>query len=159
MRTFVVPPGQAELDSWKAGRVKPPHRTLEDKLNDESIAEVVREFLRQRLADPKHELNKSKRALFYRVSGKVRFMVRARKSWVNVIQIGRFANDEAFWPDHLSDKWIGLRRNANDLSFALSTREDFNFFQDTMEHKIAGLHWLSLDADRDEGEENEDEDH
>jgi hypothetical protein len=157
VRTFVVPPGQAEEDSRKAGRVKPPHRTLEDKLNDESIAEVVREFLRQRLSDPKQEFNKSKRALYYRVSGTVRFMARARKSWVNVIQIGRFANDDAFWRDHLSDKWIGLRRNANDLSFALNTKEDFKFFQDTMEQKIAGLHWSSALADGDEGEENEDE--
>ena len=158
VRTFVVPPGQAEEDSRKSGRVKPPHRTLEDKLNDESIAEVVREFLRQRLADPKQELNKSRRALFYRVSGTVRFMARARKSWVNVIQIGRFANDVGFWPDHLSDKWIGLRRNANDLSFALSTREDFKFFQDTMEQKIAGFRWSAAEADGGEGEENGDED-
>jgi predicted transcriptional regulator YheO len=158
VRTFVVPPGQAEENSRKTGRARPPHRTLQDKLNDESIAEVVREFLRQRLSDPKQELNNSKRALHYRVSGTLRFMARARKSWVNVIQIGRFANDEAFWPDHLSDKWIGLRRNANDLSFALSTREDFKFFQDTMEREIAKFRWTLTDADGDEGEENEGED-
>ncbi len=156
VRTFVV--SQSEEDSRSPVRVKPPHRTLRDKLNDESIAEVVREFLRQRLSDPKQELNKSNRALFYRASGTVRFIARARKSWVHVIQIGRFANDEAFWRDHLSNKWVGFRRNANDLGFSLNTKEDFKFFQDTMEQKIAGLHWSSAEADVDEGEENEDAD-
>ncbi|MGA2653891.1 MAG: hypothetical protein ABSF28_25505 [Terracidiphilus sp.] len=158
VRTFVVPPGQAEEDSRKTGRARMPHRTLQDKLNDESIAEVVREFLRQRLSDPKQELNRPRRALVYRVSGTVRFIARARKSWVHVIQVGRFANDEALWRDHLSNSWVGFRRNANDLRFALSTREDFKFFQDTMEQKIAGLRWSSAEADGEEGEENEDED-
>jgi hypothetical protein len=78
---------------------------------------------------------------------------------VNVIQVGRFANDEALWRDHLSNSWVGFKRNANDLGFALRTKEDFKFFQDTMEQGIAGLHWSSAEADGDDGEENEDEGH
>ena len=30
--------------------------------------------------------------------------------------------------------------------FPLYTREDFKFFQDTMEQKIAGFHWSSAEA-------------
>jgi hypothetical protein len=157
VRTFVVPPGQAEEDSWKTRRARPPHRTLQDKLSDESIDEVVREFLQQRLSDPKQELNRSRRALFYRASGKVRFMARARKSRVHVIQRGRFSNDIVFWRDHLSAHKVGLRRNANDLGFALYTRDDYKFFQDTMDREIAKFRWTA-DVDGDEGEENEDED-
>jgi hypothetical protein len=157
VRTFVVPPGQAEEDSRKAGRARPPHRTLQDKLNDESIAEAVREFLRQRLSDQKQELNRPRRALVYRVSGTVRFMAWAKKSRVSVIQRGRFSSDIAFWRDHLSAPKVGLRRNANDLGFALHTREDYKFFQDTMDREIAKFRWTA-DVDGDEGEENEDED-
>lgn len=159
VRTFVVPPGQAEENSRKAGGVKrkSPHRTLQEKLNDESTDEAEREFLKQRLSDPKQELNRSNRALFYRVSGTVRFMVRSRKSHVHVIQRGRFANDEAFWGDHLSTHKVGLRQNATNLGFALYTREDYKFFQDAMEQEIAGFHWTLAQADGDEEEENEDD--
>jgi len=159
VRTFVVPPGQAEENSRKGAGTKriSPRRTLDDKAKDESIGEAEREFLRQRLSDPKQQLNGPRRALVYRVSGKVRFMVWAKKSWVYVIQRGRFANDEAFWRDHLSTHKVGFREDAKHLSFALNTGEDYKFFQDTMEQKIAGFHWSSADADGDEGEENGDE--
>ena len=153
VRTFVVPPGQANKNS----RSPKPYRTLEDKRNDESFAEVVREFLKQRLSDPKQKWNRPKTALVYSVSGTRRFMVWAKDSYVHVIQKGRFANDEAFWRDHLSTHNVGFRRNTNHLGFTLYTGEDFKFFQDTMEQKIAGLQWSPAEADDDEGEENEDE--
>jgi hypothetical protein len=84
-------------------------------------------------------------------------MVRSRKSHVHVIQRGRFANDEAFWGDHLSTHKVGLRQNATNLGFALYTREDYKFFQDAMEQEIAGFHWTLAQADGDEEEENEDD--
>ncbi len=152
VRTFVVPPGQADKNS----RRPKPHRTLQDKLNDESISEVVREFLRQRLPDPKQQFDRSNRALFYRVSGTIRFSVWVKKTHAHVTQRGRFAKDEEFWGDHLSTHKVGFRGGARHLSFDLYTREDFKFFQDAMEQKIAGLHWSPAEADGDEGEENED---
>jgi predicted transcriptional regulator YheO len=158
VRTFVVPPGQAEANSRKGPGTKRTHRTLQDKLNDESIDDAVREFLRQRLSDPKQGLNRSGRFLSYRVSGTVRFMAWPKRSHVHVIQKGRFEKDDAFWRDHLSTHKVGFRRKANDLGFSLNTGEDFKFFQDTMEQKISGFHWSSAGADGDEGEENESED-
>ena len=154
VRTFVVPPGQADKNS----RRPKPHRTLQDKLNDEFISEVVREFLKQRLSDPKQKFNRPGRALVYRVSGTARFIVWAKKSLARVIQRGRFAKDEAFWRDQLSTHEVGFREGVKHLSFALYTREDFKFFQDTMEQKIAGFHWSSVEAEGDEGEEIGDED-
>jgi hypothetical protein len=160
VRTFVVPPGQAEQDSRKGTGIKRPRTvtTLQERINDESTDEIEREFLKARLSDPKQELNGSRYALFYRVSGTVRFMVRARKSHAHVIQRGRFANDEAFWHEHLSTHKVGVRNHSSDLGFKLRTREDFKFFQDTMEQRTAGFQWTEGDADGDEGEESEDED-
>jgi hypothetical protein len=159
VRTFVVPPGQAEENSRKAGGIKrtSPRRTLQDKLDDESTDEVVREFLKQRLSDPKQVLNRPRRVLYYRVSGTVRFMIWVKQSHAQVIQKGRFANDETLWSEHLSAPKVRPRRKANDLSFALNTREDFKFFQDTMEREIAGFLWTAAEPDGDGGEENEDE--
>ena len=148
VRTFVVP--QAEEG-------KPPHRTLQDKLDDESTDEVVREFLKLRLSDPKQEFNKPHRALRYSVSGKVRFMVWVKQSHAQVIQKGRFANDETLWREHLSAPKVRPCHKENDLRFALNTKEDFKFLQDTMEQEIAGLHWSPAEADGDEGQENEGE--
>jgi hypothetical protein len=113
--------------------------------------------LKERLSDPKQELNKSKRTLLYRVSRKVRFLVRARKSQVHVIQRGRFTDDKTFWSEHLSAQKVESRRNANDLGFTLNTREDYKFFQTTMEQKITGFQWTSAEIDDDEGESDEGE--
>ena len=158
VRTFVVPPGQAEDDISKSkGTRRPRRRTLQDKLDDESTDEAVREFLKQRLSDSNQELNRSNRALFYRISGTRRFTVWVRKSHAHVIQRGRFANDEGFWRDNLSTHKVGFRESAKHLTFALYTSEDFKLFQDTMEQKIAGFHWTSGEADGDEGEENGDD--
>jgi hypothetical protein len=108
------------------------------------------------LSDPKQEFDRSKRALFYRAAGKVRFVVRARVSHAHVIQNGRFSDDEAFWQEHLSSHKVRFRRKANDLGFRLYTDGDYRFFQNTMEQKLTGFHWTSAEPDDDEGE-NEDE--
>lgn len=157
VRTFVVPPGQAEKDSHRGPSIRRPAltKTLQNRL-EQTTNEAEREFLRDRLSDPNQELNRSKYGLFYRASGKVRFLVRARKSHVHVIQKGRFTDDEGFWRDHLSSHKVGPRDAGNDLGFILTTREDFKFFQDAMEHKLAGFHWTSAGTEDDE-EENEEE--
>lgn len=157
VRTFVVPPGQAEENSRKTKGIKrtSPSKTLQDRL-EQTTDEAEREFLKERLSDPKQELNRSNYAMFYRASGKVRFRVRARKSWVHVIQNGRFPDDVKFWRDHLSSHKVGFRHDANDLGFTLNTKEDYKFFQDTMEHKLAGFHWTSTEPDgEEEGDEEE----
>ena len=153
VRTFVVPLGQAD----KYSRRPKPHRNLQDKLSDETFSEIVREFLKQRLSDPKQALNKPKRTLVYHVLGTVRFIVWVKQSELHVTQKGRFAKDDAFWRDHLSAHSVKPRHHGKDLSFVLNTREDFKFFQDTMEQKIAGLNWSSAEADGDDEEEIDDE--
>ena len=158
VRTFVVPPGQAEEISQRGPRTKRTGRTLQEKLNDESIDEAVLEFLRQRLSDPKHKLNRPRTALVYSVSGTRRFTAWIKKTDIHVRQHGRFANDEAFWHDHLSTQEVEFHHHAKDLGFVLDNEEDFKFFQETMEQKIAGLNWSSAEADGDDEEKIEDED-
>jgi hypothetical protein len=158
VRTFVVPPGQAEEISQRGPRTKRTGRTLQEKLNDESIDEAVLEFLRQRLSDPKHKLNRPRTALVYSVSGTRRFTAWIKKTDIHVRQHGRFANDEAFWHDHLSTQEVEFHHHAKDLGFVLDNEEDFKFFQETMEQKIAGLNWSSAEAVGDDEEEIEDED-
>jgi predicted transcriptional regulator YheO len=159
VRTFVVPPGQDEENSWKGAGTKrtSPRRTLQDKADDESLDEAEREFLKQRLSDPKQKFNKPRTALVYSVSGTRRFMVWAKDSYVHVGQRGRFENDEKFWGDHLPAHNVEFRQKGKKLVFDLRTGEDYKFFQDTMEREIAGFHWTIAEAEGDEGEENGDE--
>jgi hypothetical protein len=44
-----------------------------------------------------------------------------------------------------------------DLGFVLNAKEDYKFFQDTMEHKLSGFNWTSAELDSDEGENEEEE--
>jgi hypothetical protein len=156
VRTFIVPPGQADENSLKAGRGKRTShgKTIEDRL-EQTTDEAEREFLKERLSDPTQEFNRSKRALLYKVASKTRFMVRARRSHVHVIQRGRFADDQAFWREHLSAQKVGFRRNENDLGFTLHTRDDYRFFQTTMKQKLTGFQWTSAETD-DEADEEDD---
>ena len=87
MRTFTVPPTEAEENAKRSVKTKrtSSSKTLEMRLEAcENDAE--RAYLEDRLKDPHQELDKGKQAFLYRFSGKMRYKVRARRAHVHVIQ-------------------------------------------------------------------------
>jgi hypothetical protein len=99
------------------------------------------------------ETNRRHTALVYSLSGKIRWYVRPRKDFVNVVQKGRFSGDEPLWTKRLSDAGVAKRKGGADLGFYLYTKPDFDAFQQTMERDAPGFHW---EADPDSGDEHSD---
>jgi len=129
VRTFTVPPDEAEQNIRRSGKTKrtSSHKTLAMRL-EECTDEAERAFLSERLGDPTQETDGRKTAFLYRTSGKIRYRVRARLSHVHVIQKGRFAEDQQFWLEHLSKPEVGLRQGGAHLGFTLDTKDDYDFF-------------------------------
>jgi hypothetical protein len=156
IRTFTVPPDEAEQNIRRGGNSKrTSSKTLEVRVAEcANIAE--REFLENRLKDPAQQINNRRSRLLYRSGGRVRFRLSARKSHAYVEQKGRFADDERFWYEHLSEPELSPRRNGADLRFILHTKPDFDFFQHAMENDLATFKWSAAlsgsDVDDDENE-------
>lgn len=159
VRTFTVPPEEAEQNTRRSGKTKrtAPYKSLAVRLT-ECSNEEERAFLVERLADPNQEKDRRSIALHYRLSGRVRFGLRARKSYVHVIQYGRFAEDVQFWRKKLSTSDIGFRDKETKLRFSLTTKSDFENFQKVMETEAKNLQWLASAPGTEEASEDEDRD-
>lgn len=152
VRSFTVPPKVAEQNVLRSGNTKRTHlhKTL-DVQAKESTNEAGREFLVGRLSDPSQEISRSGASLRYRILGRIRYSAIATKRHVHVIQSGRFVGDEEFWKGNISGKEVGFRNGGADLSFDLSTGQDFQVFQHTMENQAKDFPWsdggVASDAD------------
>jgi len=96
----------------------------------------------------KHEIATSresyllKRYLRYRVAGKRRWFVSARKKNAYVWQEGRFEGDVEFWKHGLCESDVKPVKNGECLRFFLNTGEDFQFFHDAATEKLQSSEWL-----------------
>lgn len=68
--------------------------------------------------------------------------MRPRRAHANIIQKGRFADDQQFWVGRLSNPKLVHRLAGADLGFNLHSKADFEFFQRTIEQDIATFQWL-----------------
>jgi len=155
VRTFTVPPDEAEQNSGRRTKRTSSYKTLEVRL-EECTNEAERAFLGGRLEEPTQERNR--RSLLYRMSGRIRYYLRPRRAHANIIQKGRFADDKQLWTVHLSNPKLVSRRGGADLGFNLHSKADFDFFQRTMEKDAATFRWLTADEGGDESSEDEDSD-
>jgi len=90
--------------------------------------------------------NLNKRTLVYRLDGKRRFFVRARKQKAYVWQRGRFADDLSFWKNKLSSELkIEEVDEGRCLRFYITTEEDFQHFKQCMVHELAQVEFTSAD--------------
>lgn len=153
VRTYTVPPDEAEQNTGRRTKRTSSYKTLEERI-DECTNEAERAFLGERLEVPTQE--KNRRSLLYRMSGRIRYYLRPRRARANVIQRGRFAEDKQFWIGHLSNPNLVTRRGGVDLGFNLHSKADFEFFQHTMEKDTITFHWLTADEGSDESTEDED---
>jgi hypothetical protein len=158
VRTFTIPPEEAEQNTRRSGKTKraSARKTLETRL-EECENDAEREFLVARIKNPQQEKTNHRDALLYRFAGKVRYRARARIKHLHVIQMGRFANDMQFWRDQLSIPDIGLRHGGAHISFTLVTRDDFDFFQSTMDNEAKSFLWSNTSQANDENAEEEDD--
>ena len=83
-----------------------------------------------------------KRILHYRLDGKRRWFVAARKAKAYVWQQGRFDGDVDFWRESMStpDDVKPVKDNQR-LRFFLTTEEDFRFFDEAVTEKLKSVEW------------------
>ncbi len=99
-----------------------------------------------------------KRILHYRIDGKRRWFVAARKAKAYVWQHGRFDGDIEFWQRGLteSEDVKPVKRNQC-LSFFLATSDDFHFFHQAATEKLKATDWLGGSPEDELDEEDADE--
>ena len=160
VRTFTVPPDQAEQNVIQSGRTKRTsvRKTLEIRLAEcTNPAEIA--FLQGRLSDPSQAKDKNQHRLVYRVGGKARFKLSPRVTYARVVQKGRFVGDETLWKAHLSNPELGIRNSGKDFGFSLHSEDDFRFFQSTMQDELPKLQWqINNKADEEPRDDEEEED-
>lgn len=129
----------------RTGASKSPWDSWEDVLDDiESPS--VRAFYSQQLAEDCENYLR-KRILYFRIDGKRRWFVAARKDRAYVWQYGRFENDMEFWSNSLSDgeSVKPVKRNSAAV-FYLSTESDFSFFLQAVSKDLARVDWLDRNS-------------
>lgn len=92
------------------------------------------------------ESNLNRRTLVYRLDGKRRFSVRARKDKAYVWQRGRFADDLSFWKKKLSPE-LEIEQVDEDkcLRFYITAKEDFQRFKQCILNELAQIEFISAD--------------
>ncbi len=92
------------------------------------------------------ENNLNRRTLVYRLDGKRRFFVRARKQKAYVWQRGRFADDLSFWKKKLSPELeIEPVDEGKCLRFYLATENDFKSLKGFIARELHNMKFLSND--------------
>jgi len=97
-----------------------------------------------------------KRYLRYRVAGKRRWFVAARKAKAYVWQSGRFEGDVEFWQHGISKpEQVIPVKGEKCLRLFLHTVDDFQFFHDSATEKLQSSEWLvgSLEGELEEAEQ------
>ena len=113
----------------------------EAALSDVANNAVASYFKQEIAASRKSYLRK--RILRYRVAGKRRWSVTARKKNAYAWQHGRFDGDVEFWKQGVSES-DGVKpvKNGKCLRFSLNTEEDLQFFHDAATRKLQAGEWL-----------------
>jgi hypothetical protein len=114
-------------------------------------------FVRAELATNR-ESRPARASLRYRVNGKLRYRMWARKQFATVIQNGRFEGDEDYWKTRLSpDAQLRSRRQGSDLRFRLRTEEDFRNFKTAWDNDLQNKAFVTLPEEHPEvGDEERD---
>ena len=94
-----------------------------------------------------------KRYLRYRIAGKRRWFVAARRLRAYVWQHGRFDGDVAYWRSGLSQPdQVKPVKGDLCLSFTLTTDSDFSFFRLAATEKLLNSKWTEAGGDEPEAE-------
>lgn len=95
-----------------------------------------------------------KRILRFRLHGKRRWAISARRKLAYGWQSGRFEGDVKFWREGLGDPdEVRPVKREQSLRFYLKTSEDFRFFGTAIESTLAGVEWREPGTIEDEDPE------
>jgi hypothetical protein len=123
------PTGDTKWSSWE--------EALQNVAN-----EHVATFFRNQVADAREDYL-PKRTLFFRIGGKRRWFVRARRNLAYVWQYGRFSDDLQFWKNALGDEArVEPIAGGKGMRFFLTSSDQFNSFEDAAVRKLASADWL-----------------
>ncbi|MFO7956075.1 MAG: hypothetical protein R6X33_03130 [Candidatus Brocadiia bacterium] len=112
---------------------------------------AVEEFFRQELQAGRENYLRQ-RVLRYRVEGKRRLNVHARRKKAYVWQNGRFPGDEEFWSERLGEGAdTEPVKDGQSLRFYLSSEADFQRFKEAVEEELGGVEFFD-DGLPEEGE-------
>ena len=88
------------------------------------------------------------RSLRYRIAGKRRWFIAARRRSAYVWQHGRFDGDIDFWRSGLNQPdQVKAVKDGACLSFSLSTDQDFQFFRQAATEKLLAAKWTETASD------------
>jgi hypothetical protein len=94
-----------------------------------------------------------KRYLRYRIAGKRRWNIAARRQRAYVWQHGRFDGDVDFWRSGLSQPdQVKPVKDDRCLSFLLTTVSDFNYFRLAVTEKLVNVTWTEAGGDEPEAD-------
>jgi len=112
---------------------------------------AVREFFEKELAAGRDN-NLRSRYLRYKIGGRRRFGVSARREHAYVWQRGRFPDDMVFWKEQVGDQ-IDVEPVKGGLRFYLRSNADFERFRTTVAQDLNRVEWLGKGEIPDEGED------
>lgn len=153
----IYPPEELAQHSIRRGR--PPVKPVKWADWDEALRRVnntaVVDFFRQELADGRDNYLR-RRVIRYKVDGRRRWNVHARRERAYVWQNGRFSGDQSFWQAELgSDAEVQLVRNGSALRFLLNSPQQFTAFLNAITKKISNDQFMdngqSVEVDAGEG--------
>lgn len=122
------------------GKRQPKWTNWESALADIPNEAVV-DFFQERVAGS-HESYLPRRALIYRLGGKRRWNMNARRKLGYVWQLGRFDNDVEFWSQRLSDPdSVQPVKRGQSLRMFLSTPGDFAAFHNAATTQLQNAVW------------------
>jgi hypothetical protein len=110
---------------------------------------VVRHFQRELAAGREDYLRK--KVLHYRIGGKRRYSMAARKRIAYLWQMGRFGGDEEFWAERIGPDSIRPVKDGRSLRFFLKSDEDFERFRSAIEGPLQQVEFTRI-ADAEAGE-------
>ena len=94
-----------------------------------------------------------KRYLRYRIGGKRRWNIAARRQRAYVWQHGRFDSDLEFWRSGLSQPdQVKPVKDERCLSFLLTTDADFSYFRLAVTEKLLNATWTEAGGDEPEAD-------
>ena len=123
------------------------------RIISENIANADLVAFYKRELETNQESYLRKRILRYRIDGKRRWFVAARKARAYVWQHGRFEGDVESW-----EKGLGTAdevkpvKDAACLRLFLYSAEDFRFFKGSVSNSLVGAKWLTEPAISETGE-------
>ncbi len=95
-----------------------------------------------------------KRSLLYRLDGKRRWQIAARRNTAYVWQDGRFPDDQGFWQAKLGrEADVQPVKDDQCLRFYLVSSDDFAKFSEAMAKEVSKIEFLESDGDAEEQEE------